>query len=84
MKCFGEKPKTFHCKVVLLDDTELIQEIQNTSRGQDLLEVVHKHLNLLETAYFGLRFVDNLGQTILALQICDWALYGSVVELPGF
>ncbi|KAM7286200.1 band 4.1-like protein 4 [Ixodes scapularis] len=36
---------------------------RNTSRGQDLLEVVHKHLNLLETAYFGLRFVDNLGQT---------------------
>lgn len=28
MKCFGEKPKTFHCKVVLLDETELIQEIQ--------------------------------------------------------
>ncbi|KAH7962198.1 hypothetical protein HPB52_014900 [Rhipicephalus sanguineus] len=27
--CFGEKPKTFHCKVVLLDETELIQEIQN-------------------------------------------------------
>ncbi|XP_075535724.1 band 4.1-like protein 4 isoform X2 [Dermacentor variabilis] len=61
--CFGEKPKTFHCKVVLLDETELIQEIQNTSRGQDLLDVVHKHLNLLETAYFGLRFVDTLAQT---------------------
>lgn len=61
--CFGEKPKTFHCKVVLLDETELIQEIQNTSRGQDLLDVVYKHLNLLETAYFGLRFVDNLAQT---------------------
>ncbi|KAH8040265.1 hypothetical protein HPB51_009813 [Rhipicephalus microplus] len=65
--CFGEKPKTFHCKVVLLDETELIQEIQNTSRGQDLLDVVYKHLNLLETAYFGLRFVDTLAQTLNAV-----------------
>ncbi|XP_022248755.1 band 4.1-like protein 4 [Limulus polyphemus] len=63
MKCFGERPKTRHCKVILLDETELIQEIQDTSRGQDLLDVVFKHLNLLETAYFGLRFVDSSGQT---------------------
>lgn len=63
MKCFGEKPKTFHCKVVLLDETELIQEIQNTSRGQHLLDVVYRHLNLLETAFFGLRYVDEVGQT---------------------
>ncbi|XP_076339717.1 uncharacterized protein LOC143240704 [Tachypleus tridentatus] len=34
-----------------------------TSRGQDLLDVVIKHLNLLESAYFGLRFVDSSGQT---------------------
>ncbi|XP_022246371.1 LOW QUALITY PROTEIN: band 4.1-like protein 4 [Limulus polyphemus] len=63
MKCFGEKPKTRHCKIILLDETELIQEIQDTTRGQDLLDVVFKHLNLLETAYFGLRFVDSSGQT---------------------
>ncbi|XP_064474438.1 band 4.1-like protein 4 [Ornithodoros turicata] len=62
MKCFGEKPKSYHCKVVLLDETELIQEIQNTSRGQHLLDVVYKHLNLLETAFFGLRFIDDSGQ----------------------
>ncbi|XP_076356154.1 band 4.1-like protein 4 isoform X2 [Tachypleus tridentatus] len=63
MKCFGEKPKTRHCKISLLDETELIQEIQGTTRGQDLLDVVFKHLNLLETAYFGLRFVDYSGHT---------------------
>ncbi|XP_022250580.1 band 4.1-like protein 4A [Limulus polyphemus] len=63
MKCFGEKPKTRHCKILLLDETELIQEIQGTTRGQDLLDVVFKHLNLLETAYFGLRFVDSSGHT---------------------
>ncbi|XP_022662589.1 band 4.1-like protein 4A isoform X3 [Varroa destructor] len=63
MKCFGEKAKTFHCKVLLLDNTELIQELKNVSRGQDLLDAVHKHLNLLETAYFGLRYIDATGQT---------------------
>ncbi|GIY76746.1 band 4.1-like protein 4 [Caerostris darwini] len=32
------------------------------SRGQQLLDVVFKHLNLMETAYFGLRYIDSTGQ----------------------
>lgn len=34
MKCFGikEKKRTIHCKIVLLDETELIQEIQVRKR----------------------------------------------------
>lgn len=63
MLCFGEKPRSFHCKIVFLDETELIQEIQNSTIGQDLLEVAFKHLNLVETAYFGLRYVDANNQT---------------------
>lgn len=65
MKCFGnfEKGHKFHCKVVLLDETELIHEVTESTKGQDLQNVVHRHLNLLETAYFGLRFVDKNGQT---------------------
>ncbi|CAG2171981.1 unnamed protein product, partial [Oppiella nova] len=63
MKCFGLREKrNYHCKIVLLDETQLIQEIQDRSRGQDVLDVVCKHLNLLETAYFGLRFIDAKGQ----------------------
>lgn len=38
--------------------------MQEASRGQDLMDVVCKHLNLLETAYFGLRFVDAAGQPV--------------------
>jgi hypothetical protein len=38
--------------------------LQDTCRGQDLMEVLCKHLNLLETAYFGLRFVDKENQTV--------------------
>ncbi|ODN03090.1 Band 4.1-like protein 4A [Orchesella cincta] len=36
---------------------------QSTSAGQELLDNVFKHLNLIETAYFGLRYIDNTGQT---------------------
>lgn len=32
--------------------------------GQSLLEVVFARLNLLETAYFGLRYLDFEGQTV--------------------
>ncbi|XP_023235088.1 band 4.1-like protein 4A [Centruroides sculpturatus] len=63
MKCFGKRIKSYHCKIVLLDETELIQEIQDAFKGQDLLDIVFKHLNLLETAYFGLRYIDTNGQT---------------------
>ncbi|XP_066980227.1 band 4.1-like protein 4A isoform X3 [Macrobrachium rosenbergii] len=63
MKCFGDKSRTYHCKVVLLDEQELIQEIQDTTTGQDLLERVFQHLNLMETAYFGLRYLDPSNQT---------------------
>ena len=37
---------------------------QDTTTGQDLLDVVLQHLNLLETAYFGLRFLDIDNQTV--------------------
>lgn len=63
MDCFCTKVYSVHCKIVFLDETELVHEIQNNSNGQALLEVVFRHLNLLETAYFGLRYLDQNGQT---------------------
>ena len=45
--------------------------LKDTSRGQELMEVVCKHLNLLETAYFGLRFVDKEGQTVCVCFTCQ-------------
>jgi FERM N-terminal domain len=44
--------------------------------GQDVLNVVFRHLNLVETAYFGLRYVDSAHQPVahsladLHFQIC--------------
>ncbi|XP_054277525.1 band 4.1-like protein 4 isoform X2 [Macrosteles quadrilineatus] len=63
MFCLCKKARTYHCKVVLLDEQELIQEIQDTSLGQEVLDTVFRHLNLLETAYFGLRYLDSANQT---------------------
>ncbi|XP_023322945.1 band 4.1-like protein 4 [Eurytemora carolleeae] len=55
--------KSFHVKIILLDKQELIQEVQGRTSGQDLLDNIYKHLNLIETAYFGLRYQDNNNQT---------------------
>ncbi|KAL1490683.1 hypothetical protein ABEB36_013338 [Hypothenemus hampei] len=63
MDCFCIDKTPVHCKIVFLDETELVHELQRTSTGQVLLDIVFKHLNLLETAYFGLRFLDQNGQT---------------------
>lgn len=63
MDCLCSKVYSVHCKIVFLDETELVHEIQNNCTGQALLDVVFRHLNLLETAYFGLRFLDQNGQT---------------------
>lgn len=37
--------------------------MQDDSKGQDILDTVFRHLNLLETAYFGLRYLDASNQT---------------------
>ncbi|XP_060528153.1 band 4.1-like protein 4 [Cylas formicarius] len=63
MECFCSKSVSVHCKIVFLDETELVHELQSNSTGQALLDIVFRHLNLLETAYFGLRFLDQNGQT---------------------
>ncbi len=37
---------------------------QGSTSGQDLLDSIYKYLNLIETAYFGLRYQDNTNQTV--------------------
>ncbi|XP_075972963.1 band 4.1-like protein 4 isoform X7 [Anticarsia gemmatalis] len=63
MDCLCPAPRTLACRVVLLDERELLHEIQDNNTGQALLDVVFRHLDLLETAYFGLRYVDQDNQT---------------------
>ena len=63
LTCFT-RAKSFHVKIILLDKQELIQEIQEKTTGQDLLDNIFKYLNLIETAYFGLRYQDSANQTV--------------------
>ncbi|KAK4872267.1 hypothetical protein RN001_016391 [Aquatica leii] len=62
MDCLCSTVRTIHCKIIMLDEHELIHEIQDGNTGQAVLDVVFRHLNLLETAYFGLRYLDSDGQ----------------------
>lgn len=48
----------------MLQNIDIICYFQDKSAGQAVLDVVFRHLNLLETAYFGLRFLDQDGQTV--------------------
>ncbi|XP_069137677.1 uncharacterized protein [Argopecten irradians] len=61
---YGNKPKDGHiCKILFLDDTEILLPFKGSSKGAVLLEEVYKHLNLAEKDYFGLRYLDTSDQT---------------------
>ena len=54
-----------HCHTLLQYFTVLNLAIfQGKTTGQDLLDNIYKYLNLIETAYFGLRYQDNANQTV--------------------
>ncbi|KAK6624924.1 hypothetical protein RUM44_011788 [Polyplax serrata] len=67
MQCFCKKNKSYNCRIVLLDEQELIKEIRDNTKGRDILDYVFSHLNLLETAYFGLRYIDSTNQTVSSI-----------------
>jgi len=46
------------CKVILLDGTDYSIDIQKKAHGQQILESVFYHLDLVEKDYFGLQFTD--------------------------
>ncbi|CAL1293428.1 unnamed protein product [Larinioides sclopetarius] len=63
MGCCARRAKTFPCTIVLLDETEIAEEIQADTKGEILLERVFTHLNLIEKDYFGLRFLNKAGES---------------------
>ncbi|XP_018786775.1 PREDICTED: band 4.1-like protein 4, partial [Bactrocera latifrons] len=50
-------------RINLLDETEFLHEIKDDLPGQALLDVVFARLNLIETSYFGIRYIDEENQT---------------------
>ncbi|XP_055586864.1 band 4.1-like protein 4A isoform X2 [Uranotaenia lowii] len=63
MYCLCRSSKTIAVRIVLLDETDFMHELQDDLPGQALLDVVFARLNLIETAYFGIRYIDQDNQT---------------------
>ncbi|XP_013133155.1 PREDICTED: FERM domain-containing protein 5 isoform X2 [Papilio polytes] len=62
-KSRGDSNIVYKCTVRLLEDTEILEcEFHPGYKGKYLLEHVCQQLNLAETDYFGLRYVDSAGQ----------------------
>lgn len=62
MSWFGKNAVWF-CHVLLLDESEHPVEIRKKTNGEEVLEKVFQHLNLLERDYFGLRYIDRDSQS---------------------
>ncbi|XP_055699610.1 band 4.1-like protein 4 isoform X3 [Phlebotomus papatasi] len=63
MNCLCRSSKVISVRIVLLDETDFLHEIKDDLQGQALLDVVFSRLNLIETAYFGIRYLDQENQT---------------------
>ncbi|KAL7648172.1 UNVERIFIED_CONTAM: hypothetical protein RMT77_000075 [Armadillidium vulgare] len=65
IKFSGKKDSNtnFKCTVRLLDDNDVLEcEFQSFHKGRYLLDFVFNYLDLLETDYFGLRYIDQQKQ----------------------
>uniref|UniRef100_A0A4W5LN62 FERM domain containing 4B n=1 Tax=Hucho hucho TaxID=62062 RepID=A0A4W5LN62_9TELE len=51
------------CQVHLLDDRKLDLMVQPKLLSRDLLDLVSSHFNLKEKEYFGISFIDDIGQS---------------------
>uniref|UniRef100_A0A803K5X3 Erythrocyte membrane protein band 4.1 like 4B n=1 Tax=Xenopus tropicalis TaxID=8364 RepID=A0A803K5X3_XENTR len=61
----GESKSVLSCKVQLLDGTDVSVDLPKHAKGQDLFDQIVYHLDLVETDYFGLQYMD-------AAQISHW------------
>ncbi|XP_054991454.1 band 4.1-like protein 4B isoform X4 [Sorex araneus] len=55
----GAAKATLYCRVFLLDGTEVSVDLPKHAKGQDLFDQVVYYLDLVETDYFGLQFLDS-------------------------
>ncbi|XP_060055024.1 band 4.1-like protein 4B isoform X3 [Erinaceus europaeus] len=55
----GAAKAALYCRVFLLDGTEVSVDLPKHAKGQDLFDQIVYHLDLVETDYFGLQFLDS-------------------------
>ncbi|XP_031634459.1 band 4.1-like protein 4 isoform X2 [Contarinia nasturtii] len=63
MNCLCRPARTVSVRIIFLDETDVMHEFKDDLMGQAILDVCFARLNLIETAYFGLRFLDEENQT---------------------
>ncbi|XP_030908738.2 band 4.1-like protein 4B [Melopsittacus undulatus] len=68
----GSKP-VLQCRVLLLDGTEVSVELPKNAKGQELFDQIVYHLDLVETDYFGLQFMD-------ASQVTHWLDHSKFIK----
>ncbi|XP_077348042.1 band 4.1-like protein 4B isoform X1 [Lithobates pipiens] len=61
----GDSKSVLTCKVQLLDGTDVSVDLPKQAKGQDLFDQIVYHLDLVETDYFGLQYMD-------ASQVLHW------------
>ncbi|XP_006868791.1 PREDICTED: band 4.1-like protein 5 isoform X1 [Chrysochloris asiatica] len=55
----GDSKSIITCRVSLLDGTDVSVDLQKKAKGQELFDQIMYHLDLIESDYFGLRFMDS-------------------------
>ncbi|KAM9309662.1 LOW QUALITY PROTEIN: band 4.1-like protein 4B [Pholidichthys leucotaenia] len=55
----GTARTTITCRVLLLDGSDVSVDLASKSKGQDLFDQIMYHIDLVETDYFGLQFMDE-------------------------
>ena len=54
----GDAKSIITCRVSLLDGTDVSVDLPEKAKGQELFDQIMYHLDLIESDYFGLRFMD--------------------------
>ncbi|NXD47535.1 E41L5 protein, partial [Corvus moneduloides] len=55
----GDAKSIITCRVALLDGTDVSVDLPKKAKGQLLFDQIMYHLDLIESDYFGLRFMDS-------------------------
>uniref|UniRef100_A0A8C2X183 Erythrocyte membrane protein band 4.1 like 4B n=1 Tax=Cyclopterus lumpus TaxID=8103 RepID=A0A8C2X183_CYCLU len=55
----GTSRTTITCRVLLLDGSDVNVDLPSKSKGQDLFDQIMYHIDLVETEYFGLQYMDT-------------------------
>ncbi|KAM4600832.1 band 4.1-like protein 4B [Polymixia lowei] len=55
----GTARTSITCRVLLLDGSDVNVDLPSKSKGQELFDQIMYHLDLVETDYFGLQFMDT-------------------------